>query len=222
MIISLNILLICNLILFYKNKQLQNDKNLNNDFFYTKQLLGKIGEHKVASSLNNLISNNQGVLINNLILQSKNFSTQIDHLIIGKNKKIIIIETKNYKGVINGNVKDEYWEQCIGDKTYKFKNPISQNNYHKTAIEQMFRWYNISYNKIIHIVVFSNNDCDLNVESDFVVKISELENVINKFLKPCDGDISKIVDLFNRKNQSNNDFAIEKHNQFIKKKLQRA
>lgn len=215
---SLNIILMFNLILVQKNKCL----NKNEGFLDTKQYLGAIGEHKVFLTLKNVITKEHGEVINNLMLQSKNFSTQIDHLIIGNNQKIIIVETKNYKGEINGNVKDEYWTQTILDKTYEFKNPINQNSYHKSALEQLFHWYNISYNKIIHIVVFTNEDCRLNVKSDFVVKLDELEDVLNKFIKPSDGDISNISELLNRKNQSNNKTAVQKHDNFIKKKLIRA
>lgn len=97
-----------------------------------------------------------------------------------------------------------------------------QNNYHKNSLEQLFNWYNIKYYKIIHIVVFSDNSCELNVSSDFVAKLKDLDKVLYKFLKPCKNNSNDIVDLINRKNMAGSVVATEKHNQFIRSKLQRA
>lgn len=209
---------------YYKYKLRDNHENIGSldNYIDKKQLIGNVGEYRVAFKLNKLITSDLGTVINNVMLQSKNFSTQIDHIVIGNNNKVIIIETKNYKGIITGNIKDKYWTQEINGHSYQFNNPVMQNNYHKNSIEQLFNWYNIKYYKIIHIVVFSDNSCTLNVSSDFVVKLKDLDEVLYKFLKPCKNNSKDIVDLINRKNMSGSLVAREKHDKYIRAKLQRA
>lgn len=212
------------IILYYKYKPTKTNDSISSldDYINKKLLIGNVGEYRVAFKLNKLITSEIGTVINNVMLQSKNFSTQIDHIVIGNNNKIIIIETKNYKGTISGNIKDRFWTQEINGHVYKFSNPVLQNNYHKNSIEQLFNWYNIKYYKIIHIVVFSDNSCELNINSDFVVKLKDLDEVLYKFLKPCKNNSKDIVDLINRKNMSGSLVAREKHNKYIRAKLQKA
>lgn len=69
---------------------------------------GYFGEKSVAFFLSGLDKTKYKV-INNIMLQVGNKTTQIDHVIVS-NYGIFVIETKNYKGWIIGNEFDDNWK----------------------------------------------------------------------------------------------------------------
>ena len=86
---------------------------------------GKVGEKRVASILKKLPDDSYKV-INDLLLSSNGYSTQIDHIIISI-YGIFVIETKFYQGWIYGGENSEYWTQNIYGNKYQLRNPIHQN-----------------------------------------------------------------------------------------------
>lgn len=56
-------------------------------------------------------------------------TTQIDHVVVSK-YGIFVIETKNYKGWIYGEEKQNTWIQVLFKRKNKFQNPIRQNYKH--------------------------------------------------------------------------------------------
>lgn len=89
--------------------------------------------------------------INNLIIETNNGSTQIDHIIVSV-YGIFVIETKNMKGWIFGDEKQTTWTQCLrGGKKYKFQNPLRQNYRHIKALEA---YLGIGGDKFHSIVMF--------------------------------------------------------------------
>ncbi|KGP74541.1 NERD domain-containing protein [Pontibacillus yanchengensis] len=94
---------------------------------------GRIGEAKLSFLLNRLPSEEYHVL-DDLLIPSKNGTTQIDHVVVSP-YGIFVIETKNYKGWIFGDEKSKYWTQVIYKRKEKFYNPIHQNFGHIKALE---------------------------------------------------------------------------------------
>ena len=74
------------------------------------EILGEIGENKIAQILNTLPKEYQ--IFNNIYLSNNGMTTQIDHIVVSI-YGIFVIETKNYKGQIYGNNNSEYWLSLI-------------------------------------------------------------------------------------------------------------
>ena len=72
-------------------------------------------------------------VIDNVIIGSNNYSSQIDHIVVSP-YGIFVIETKGYKGWIYGGENAQYWTQNIFGKKYQLYNPILQNQGHVKAL----------------------------------------------------------------------------------------
>lgn len=133
------------------------------------------GELSVSSRLS-LLDKKKYKTINNVVLTSNNYTSQIDHLIVS-DFGIFVIETKNYSGWIFGSEKSERWTQILFRRKYKFYNPILQNNGHVLTLKNCLKEFpNIRY---IPIVVFTSKS-SLNITSSYHVINS---NNLNKLIK---------------------------------------
>ena len=117
---------------------------------------GKISESLVNHKLESLTE--EYVVMNNVLLKSNGYSTQIDHLVVSP-YGVFVIETKGYKGWIMGHENSEYWTQVVFRSKHKFYSPIRQNEGHIRFIRRLLKNDSI---KFIPIVVF-NNDATLNL-----------------------------------------------------------
>lgn len=95
---------------------------------YNRLKSGVKGEEKTSRILDILPSNYK--ILSNVQIEYDGKRSEIDNLIISK-KGIIIVETKNYKGIINGNENDSEWiinKTSSKGNTYtnSIKNPIKQ------------------------------------------------------------------------------------------------
>ena len=101
-------------------------------YFFSADAKGRRGEKTVANILSQLPSSEYSV-INDITIQNKNGSTQIDHVIISV-YGIFVIETKNYSGWIMGGEKSDQWIKNMYGHKYYFYNPIKQNYGHISAL----------------------------------------------------------------------------------------
>lgn len=77
--------------------------------------------------------------LNNVTLNTRNGTTQIDHVIASR-YGIFVIEAKNYQGWIFGGEKQAEWTQSLpGGKKFKFQNPLRQNYRHIKALSEFLR-----------------------------------------------------------------------------------
>ena len=135
---------------------------------------GDMGEELVAKRLSKL-PEAEYKIINNLLINHKGKTTQIDHVVVSE-YRIFIIETKNYQGRIYGGVNSEQWTQNIYGKKYKFWNPIRQNQGHIRVLSHIVT--DIHPDLFISIVTFSRR-ATLDIQnSENVVYWDELCNVI--------------------------------------------
>ncbi len=139
---------------------------------------GKIGEKSISSKLGKLDKDNYIVLNDITIPKSTGGTTQIDHIVVSA-YGIFVIETKNYRGWITGNERDEYWRQTIYKRKERLYNPLRQNFAHVKSLEALLNEYQGL--KFIPIVSFSvRADLKVKVTSE-VVYSTQLLRTIRKY-----------------------------------------
>jgi len=111
---------------------------------------GMFGEFVVNISTKWLLNKNKYHLIKNVTLPTEDGTTQIDHIIISI-YGIFVVETKNMKGWIFGNVNQRFWTQKIYKHSNKFQNPLHQNYKHVKTLEQQL---GLKDNQVYSLVVF--------------------------------------------------------------------
>jgi hypothetical protein len=111
---------------------------------------GLIGEILVNLTIYIRLDKQKYHLFKNVTLPTEKGTTQIDHIIVSK-YGIFVIETKNMKGWIFGNINQKTWTQKIYKYTNKFQNPLHQNYKHVKTLESIL---NIDKDKIFSIVTF--------------------------------------------------------------------
>ena len=146
--------------------------------------LGKEGERSVYRVLKKLKKYGE-ILLNDIMITYPKGSTQIDHILI-TSFGIIVIETKNYSGVVYGYGNSTYWKEFFPNgKEYKFYNPVKQNEGHITVLKNLIYHENKKYSNIPFfsvIVYVGKAQLKLKeVHTAYVVKISELGGLIKDF-----------------------------------------
>ena len=144
---------------------------------FMPKIKGAIGEKSVAFVLSGL-DKTKYKLINNIMLQVGNKTTQIDHVIVS-NYGIFVIETKNYKGWIIGKEFDDKWKQVIYKRKEKLHNPIKQNYGHIQALKEVLNdFQDINY---ISIIAFTTRaELKVTSKTDVVYTIN-LHKTIKKY-----------------------------------------
>ena len=123
---------------------------------------GDYGELRVSHILSQLPDEYH--VFNDVYLEIKGRSSQIDHVVISQ-YGVFVIETKNYSGSVYGSEKAEKWTQYLNGERYDFRNPIKQNQSHVWAIKDTLH---ISPSSIYPIVVFLNG-ADLHCNTNSTV-----------------------------------------------------
>lgn len=116
-------------------------------------LKGWIGEKKTAFYLWLSLRNKSYHKFHNIILPSKNGTTQIDHLIVSV-YGLFIVETKNKSGWIFGSEEQPSWTQSIYGKKYSFQNPLRQVFRQKKVLSEFL---NLDESNIHTVVYFVGN-----------------------------------------------------------------
>lgn len=167
LILAILLSIIITLVVIYKNKP---------------KLKGHLGEHRVNRELKKL-DPREYIMIDNLLFDYADKSTQIDHVVISR-FGIHVIETKNYKGKIYGGPNSENWLQYSHKKKYPFRNPIKQNWSHIYALKEILK----EYDKITYysIVAFAGEAKLKNLECKTdVIYHKEICATITKSKKTC-------------------------------------
>jgi restriction system protein len=112
----------------------------------------------------------------NLILNTPNGTTQIDHVLLSR-FGVFVIETKNYNGWIFGNENQKSWTQVLHKTKHTFQNPLHQNYRHTKALSEQL---NVELGKI-HSIVFFIGDAKLKTILPANVMTSGLSNYIRAF-----------------------------------------
>lgn len=144
------------------------------------EIKGKVGESLVSVTLATLPRNEYKVL-NDILLQSGNHTSQIDHVVVSV-YGIFVIETKNCKGWIYGCTNKQYWTQNIWGRKYQLYNPIWQNESHIKSLRRILASYDCKY--IPAIVFIRSSSLRIYGDADSVLWRSELNRYIKNFNVP--------------------------------------
>lgn len=153
---------------------------------------GIIGEQNVQNVLKKL-NQKKYYIFNDIILSHPNKRTsQIDHLIISR-KGIFVIETKNYSGVLYGDVKEKYWIHISGKNRHTVYNIIFQNQGHIKCVKNKIKDILLKeldekqYEKFFVSLLLFNENCKVKIKRPLfykknfkICKISSLIKNIKK------------------------------------------
>lgn len=129
--------------------------------------IGQKGENKITSNIKQLNINVQ--IFRNLYVPFSNGTTTEIDIVLLTDKKLYVIESKNYSGIIIGNYLSEYWRTYYPNgKNYEFYNPIKQNQTHINALANNLR---ISSANMESIICFG--------DKANIGKLKDYKNVIN-------------------------------------------
>ncbi len=155
-----------------------------------------IGEVEVNNILNKI---NRYKLLSDIMIEGKNGTSQIDHILIGE-KGVFVIETKDYSGLIYGDEYSKHWTQIINRNSNQFYNPIRQNYGHIKALEKCIKRKDI----FISLVVFTNKSKLKKVKTETpVLQINKLKRFIKKYksdVKLSKKEIEEIYSLIKKSN----------------------
>ena len=152
---------------------------------------GIVGKMIVNLTVNMRLDKQKYHLLKNVTLYTENGTTQIDHIIVSE-FGVFVPETKNMKGWIYGDEKQNIWTQKIYKHTNKFQNPLHQNYKHIKAIESIL---GIDESKIFSVIIFVG-------DSTFKTKMPENVTYSGGFIRYLkskrstiisDNDIRKII-----------------------------
>jgi hypothetical protein len=144
---------------------------------YKSDIKRIIGEQTVSLYLR-FLDKSKYKVIHNVVLESGEYTSQIDHIVIS-DFGIFVIETKNYKGWILGDEHSEYWSQVIYKRKEKLYNPIKQNLGHLKTLQKCLAEYpNLEYKSII---VFSSRATIKVTTTTDVVYTSQLLRTIKQY-----------------------------------------
>jgi restriction system protein len=115
------------------------------------QFKGKRGESKVRYAAERELPAESYHQFHNVTLATSYGTTQIDHIIVSR-CGIFVIETKNMKGWIFGNISHPQWTQVIFNESYKFQNPLRQNYAHVKALESLLKLGSSSFHSMVVFV----------------------------------------------------------------------
>jgi hypothetical protein len=135
---------------------------------------GQYGELKTRQVLKHYLDEGQYHIINNLIIPDREWTTQIDHIVISK-FGIFVIETKYTDSWLYGGQYQEKWTEVYYTKHFSFTNPLYQNYAHTKALAEFLK---INENKIIPLIVYWG-DCQF--ETDMPPNVVKGMNII-KFI----------------------------------------
>lgn len=173
--------------------------------------IGDLGEYKIQVQLRQFPKENK--YLNDLLLVNQKSATgysQIDHILITP-YGLFVIETKNYKGRIQGKRGDKYWRVNGSFKRY---NPIWQNRTHIKGLRGILTEFKDI--RIVSVVSFTKR-CELYVEAnlrqvdadEFVVYDIKLTEFIERKLirlkseipnPMSESDIDRIFDQISSQN----------------------
>lgn len=141
-----------------------------------KLLRGWLGETKTTFRLWLWLDGKTYRRFHDIIIPSKNGTTQIDHLLISQ-YGLFIIETKNYKGWIFGSENDLKWTKTLYGKKYQFQNPLRQTYRQKKVLCEFLRLDE----SIVHMVVYFVGDCKFKTPLPANVMKSGLSRYLKRF-----------------------------------------
>jgi hypothetical protein len=117
-------------------------------------LKGWLGEKKATFRMWLSLNQNTYQRFHNVIIPTKNGTTQIDHVLVSP-FGLFIVETKNRKGWIFGSEDQATWTQSLYGKNYPFQNPLRQAYRQQKSLCEFLR----VNESAVHTIVYFVGDC---------------------------------------------------------------
>lgn len=209
-------------------------KNWETQGGYQAKTSGNYGEFKLASVLDALPD--EFHVINDILLDTtkrkklrngqivkcgQETSTQLDHIIVTP-YGIFVVETKNHKGMIFGDMNGTVWTQVLrGRQHYTFYNPLKQNAGH---IENLSKQLRIRPDKFQGVIVFTNDEADLrNVQYGCCVRTEQLYDFLMSYTFRVIWSPKQVYEIIHRIDRINKGgyMNVRKHIDFVKKQKER-
>lgn len=161
----------------YGIEQMKHIKDMETSGGYSAKVSGDRGELELSTVMRSLPGCYH--VIDNVLLQTKRGSTQIDHIIVSP-FGIFVVETKNHKGMIFGDCQGQVWTQVLnGRGRFKFYSPVLQNYGH---IKNLSSQTKIPLSYMQGVIVFTNPEANLvNVNCPFCFTVDMLYEYIASF-----------------------------------------
>lgn len=96
-------------------------------------LRGRSGEARVGAVLDRI---GVDTLHDVILADGRGGLTQVDHLVL-TGAGLLVVETKNYSGLILGQEREAQWTQRLGRRSFPFQNPLRQNYAHTEAVKAL-------------------------------------------------------------------------------------
>lgn len=140
------------------------------------------GEKEIRDVLLNELPE-EYIIIPDLNISNNNKIAQIDHVIIGKSK-IFVVEAKNFKGKIYGDIKDNklvFEKEFSNKREYRY-NPIKQNETHMWAVKNLLNNHMNKKYFVENIVVFGSKTSDISISNarNNAMKIDKVTDIIKR------------------------------------------
>jgi restriction system protein len=156
-------------------------------FYIVKEVLrspnfkGWVGEKTLKFAALTKLDPNHYKVLNDLYLPRPdgNGTTQLDHVVISV-FGVFVIETKNYDNWIFGSATQPQWTQKVFKKSYRFQNPIHQNDLHIKALALFLE----ADKSIFHNLVFFVGECSFKTEMPPNVLNKGFRNHIESYQNP--------------------------------------
>jgi hypothetical protein len=139
-------------------------------------LSGWFGEKRTTFSMWLSLDKKTYRRFHDVIIPSKNGTTQIDHILVSS-YGVFIVETKNLTGWIFGSKDQPKWTQSLYGKNYSFQNPIRQTFRQKKILAGYFALDE----SVINTVVYFVGDCKFKTQLPANVIKSGLGGYIKQF-----------------------------------------
>ena len=191
-------------------EEMQRIKDIETSGGYSAKVSGDRGELELSTVMRSLPDCYH--VIDNVLLETKKGSTQIDHIIVSP-FGIFIVETKNHKGMIFGDTQGQVWTQVLnGRGRFKLYSPVLQNFGHIRNLSIQTR---IPMTYMQGVIVFTNPEVNLmNVNCTFCFTVDMLYSYITKYVHPILSDklvekAVKRIDAVNKDSYMNRQKHIE-------------
>lgn len=192
-------------------------KNIETAGGYQAKVSGNQGELKLSSILSSLPDCYH--IIDNVLLQNKDKSTQIDHIIVSP-FGIFIVETKNHKGLIFGDSYGKVWTQVLKNGHFTFYSPVLQNQGHIKHLSSQIR---IPENYMQGVIVFTNNDANLEaVNCSWCLNVDQFYRFIYQYQNVIFNQ-KQVMEIIRRIDRVNKDGYLnrQRHIAFVNKQKER-
>jgi len=177
-------------------------------------LRGWFGEKKTTFSMWLSFDKKTYRRFHDVIIPSKNGTTQIDHILVSP-YGVFIVETKNVSGWIFGSMAQPKWTQSLYGKNYSFQNPIRQTFRQKKILCQFLTIDESAINTVVYFV----GSCDFKTQLPNNVLKSGLGKYIKQFRTQnfSRQEVRRIIGVI-EKHVSNSSLTTREHVKSLRKR----